>query len=165
MTKTDLVRAAGVVVMTATEPRSFLLMRHSDRWDLPKGHCDGDESYHDAARRELSEETGLAIPIDHYDPKFAWDIQYDVTYGKRAVRMGGQPGTTWRKNVRYFLAFVRERSNIALTEHQSSQWLPWAPLHRIQSQTIDPLLSAIEIHMQKNSSAVYDICRRVMDGS
>jgi len=37
----------------------FLLMKHPDRWDLPKGHLDPNESIPQAAIRELYEETGI----------------------------------------------------------------------------------------------------------
>ena len=37
--------------------RNFLLMRHADRWDLPKGHVDPGEKKKQCALRELEEET------------------------------------------------------------------------------------------------------------
>jgi bis(5'-nucleosidyl)-tetraphosphatase len=33
---------------------------------------------------------------------------------------------------------------IKLTEHPDFAWVKWNPPHRIQSQTIDPLLAAVE---------------------
>ena len=37
------IRSCGVLVMTRSSPRKFLLMRHTKRWDLPKGHVDEGE--------------------------------------------------------------------------------------------------------------------------
>ena len=45
------VRAAGILLMTRCKPQQFLLMRHSNRWDLPKGHCEPGESYVETALR------------------------------------------------------------------------------------------------------------------
>ncbi|MEM6779174.1 MAG: NUDIX domain-containing protein [Planctomycetota bacterium] len=155
----DLVRAAGVLVMTLDTPTQFLLMRHADRWDLPKGHCDGDETYEAAARRELMEETGLAIPDDRFDPVFMWDLQYDVRYGRRAKQFGGTPGEIRRKNVRYFLAFIPEITTIEVTEHESSQWFPWSPPHQIQSRSIDPLLAAVAEHFESAPNTIESMRR------
>ncbi|MEM9366737.1 MAG: NUDIX domain-containing protein [Planctomycetota bacterium] len=136
MGKRNPVRAAGVLIMTRSEPKQFLLMRHADRWDLPKGHCDGDESYREAARRELEEETGIAASDCQWVEPFQFDIRYEVTYRK-------EPGRVFEKHVRYFLASVPHACKIELTEHPDYRWWDWDPPHRIQSQTIDPLLTSV----------------------
>lgn len=137
--KTDrdgIVRAAGVILMTESAEPQFLLMRHHDRWDLPKGHCDGEETYLETARREMQEETGISPEKCRFDEQFHHDIQYEVTYRE-------QPGRVFRKKVRYFLAWLPDVVRITATEHESSQWFDWSPPHQIQEQTIDPLLAAI----------------------
>ena len=55
------VRAGGgVVVRGDAGPRVALVHRpRYDDWTFPKGKCDRGESYADAARREVAEETGL----------------------------------------------------------------------------------------------------------
>lgn len=132
----ELVRAAGVLLMTETDEPHFLLMRHHDRWDLPKGHCDGTESYLETARREMHEETGIEPQSCRFDPHFHFDVQYEVSYRN-------QPNRIFRKNVRYFLAWLPELVKIEVSEHESYQWFRWAPPHHIQAQTIDPLLAAV----------------------
>ena len=55
--------SAGGIVFRRDESGvvRFLLIRDSyDNWGFPKGHLEEDESPADAARRETSEETGLA---------------------------------------------------------------------------------------------------------
>ncbi|HCF24121.1 MULTISPECIES: NUDIX domain-containing protein [unclassified Novosphingobium] len=57
-------RAARILLLA--EDKSLLLFRFtpSDRpplWATPGGECDGDEEFEVAARRELLEETGLAL--------------------------------------------------------------------------------------------------------
>ena len=45
---------------------SLLLVRHEgvDMWVLPGGGLDGDESFHEAAERELAEEAGVEVEYD-----------------------------------------------------------------------------------------------------
>ena len=64
--------ASGYLIFRRSSSLQFLLMKHPDRWDLPKGHVDPGESIFDAAKRELWEET--AIPFDALwtDPTFAF---------------------------------------------------------------------------------------------
>ena len=55
------VTSCGVLVTDG----ALLLLGHatdSPRWDIPKGQAEGDEAFEAAARRELTEETGLAAP-------------------------------------------------------------------------------------------------------
>ncbi len=53
------VRSCGVLVTLGDPIDRFLLMRHKDRWDLPKGHVDPGESDMETALREMVEETGF----------------------------------------------------------------------------------------------------------
>lgn len=52
--------AGGVVVRSSQgEPHILLIRDPYQRWGLPKGHLEGDESPEEAALREVKEETGL----------------------------------------------------------------------------------------------------------
>ncbi|MEP7384779.1 MAG: NUDIX hydrolase, partial [Gemmatimonadota bacterium] len=54
------VSAGGVVVRVQDGRPMFLLIRDSYRnWGFPKGHLETGETPHDAALREVAEETGL----------------------------------------------------------------------------------------------------------
>ncbi len=44
----------------------------------------------------------------------------------------------------YFLGFLMRDVSIRLTEHPDYRWLRWSPPHQIQTQTVDPLLAAVE---------------------
>lgn len=123
-------------------PQQFLLMRHADRWDLPKGHCDGDETFLETALRETEEETGLTSDQVEIVPEFRFELCYPVQYRRHK-------GKVFQKQVVYFLGYVDSTFTPTLTEHESFDWFGWQPPHRIQEQTIDPLLAAIETFLIK----------------
>ncbi|TWT96355.1 bis(5'-nucleosyl)-tetraphosphatase [Neorhodopirellula pilleata] len=147
--RTNPVRAAGVLLMTETLPQKFLLMRHKDRWDLPKGHCDGNETYLETAHREMEEETGIPASTCRFEADFQFDIQYEVTYKK-------SPGQVFQKKIRYFLAWIPNEVKIEVTEHEGYQWTPWQPPHQIQIQTIDPLLASVEAFLKDRPNDAHD---------
>ncbi len=140
-----IVRAGGILLTTRSSPPQFLLMRHANRWDLPKGHCEPGESFVEAALRETHEETGIESSQIDLDPDFFFDLTYPVQY----KRWGNEVFT---KKVRYFLGRLHERPTLALTEHDSAEWFDWNPPHQIQMQTIDPLLAAVAKHLQSQPS-------------
>ncbi|MCA9163702.1 MAG: NUDIX domain-containing protein, partial [Planctomycetales bacterium] len=52
-------KSCGFLILRTEPELSFLLMKHVDRWDLPKGHVDAGEDELTCALRELEEETSL----------------------------------------------------------------------------------------------------------
>ncbi|MFC2090327.1 NUDIX hydrolase [Bacteroidota bacterium] len=87
----NFVEAAGGLVKKPDG--SFLVIKRDGFWDLPKGKLDNGESFEDAARREVTEETGLSellvvepivstyhtyqVDENMYLKKTKW---YDMTY-------------------------------------------------------------------------------------
>ena len=130
------IKACGVLVVRGNPVDSFLLMKHKDRWDLPKGHLDGDETDEECARRELLEETGITAADIELVPGFRWVTEYEVN-SKRF-------GEKCHKTLVIFLGRLKREVKITLTEHLDFRWFPWQPPHRIQSQTIDAVLAAAE---------------------
>ncbi|HAN98978.1 MAG TPA: DNA mismatch repair protein MutT [Planctomycetaceae bacterium] len=134
--------AAGMLIARRTsEGRvELLLMRHADRWDLPKGHAEPGESLRETAMRETEEETGLARELLRTDDTFEFVTRYRVA--KR-----GEPGRTVLKEVRIGLAWlVVPDTPIRPTEHPDYRWFTWTPELRLQPQTIDPLLRQLAEH-------------------
>lgn len=136
-------KSCGVLV-TRGEPMSeFLLMKHPSRWDLPKGHVDPGETELECALRELEEETGIGADDIELDQEFRFTHQYTVISQKRTR---GEP---WLKTLVIFLGRLTSDIEVVTTEHESFAWFGWKPPHRIQDQTIDPLLNELEEHLQR----------------
>jgi len=130
------VKSCGFLIVRGEPVREFLLMRHFDRWDLPKGHVDPGETDMQCALRELNEETGItAADIETIDG-FRFLLQYPV----REKR----DGRLYDKTLVVFLARLVRDVRIDPTEHGGYQWFSWQPPHKIQERTIDPVLAAVE---------------------
>ena len=139
-------RAAGILLTTRSTPKQFLLMRHRDRWDLPKGHCDPGESDLETALRETEEETGIRREQIRLDADFRFELSYPVRYQRHGDQI-------FQKTVVYLLGEIESPFTPTLTEHTSFEWFHWKPPHHIQSQTIDTLLEAVAAHYARNASS------------
>jgi bis(5'-nucleosidyl)-tetraphosphatase len=134
-------KSCGVIVLRNTPKLSFLLMEKPNRYDLPKGHVEGDEDELSCALRELQEETGI-LPNDlEVDVKF----RFVETYHTRYKRFGKQ---LVEKSVVIFLGWLKHDVEIQLTEHSGYKWVDWKPPHLIQIKTIDPLLKQLEEYLK-----------------
>jgi bis(5'-nucleosidyl)-tetraphosphatase len=129
-------KSCGFILVRGNPVREFLLMRHTDRWDLPKGHVDPGETEIECALRELHEETGIiAADIEIVD-----DFRFTTHYQVR----GKRDGQLHDKTLVVFLGRLKRDVPIQVTEHGGFKWFAWNPPHRIQAFTIDPLLAEIE---------------------
>ena len=137
-------RSCGFLIVSGTPAHSFLLMKHPDRWDLPKGHVDPGETDLECALRELEEETGFARGDLSIDTEFCFEHHYPVS----VRRYGTQQDDVVEKKLRIFLAAIAQPREPVLTEHIGYSWFPWQPPHRIQEQTIDPLLAHVASHLE-----------------
>jgi len=120
----------------------FLLMQHGKLWDLPKGHREVGEDEVTAALRETEEETGISRTQFSLIPKFRFESVYYPKYSRL--------NQTVEKTLVMFLGLLTEEVQISVTEHIGFRWLPWKPPHRIQKNTIDPLLEYLEDFMKDN---------------
>jgi 8-oxo-dGTP pyrophosphatase MutT (NUDIX family) len=55
--------AGGVVYRKVSGRQEALLILRNDRWELPKGGQEENESLRECARREIAEETGIENPV------------------------------------------------------------------------------------------------------
>lgn len=138
-----LANATGQAAPSSAGPISFLLMKHRNRWDLPKGHVDKGETDMECALRELHEETGVTTDDIRIDETFRFKSKYKVSY----KRFGDEPV---KKKLIIFLAELIRDVEIQLTEHIGYDWFKWEPPHSIQQKTIDPLLEEVSLHWENH---------------
>ena len=131
------VMSTGFLVIRREPCLSFLLLRHPDRWDLPKGHVDPGETPLEAAFRELEEETGIMAGQISIVEGFEFQLSYPAPDRQ-------QPSKMARKSLVIYLAWLETPAEVQVSEHDSYCWFDWDPPHRIQQQTIDPLLCYAE---------------------
>lgn len=141
-------KSCGVLIVCGNPIQSFLLMKHADRWDLPKGHVDPGETEIECALREMHEETGIKPGKVQLDPDFRYEQQYEVP----GNRYGGDRDQKVMKTLVIFLAHVDKEFKIKVTEHPDSRWFAWHPPHQIQIRTIDPLLQHLEEFLNSRKS-------------
>ncbi len=133
--------SSGFLLFRKQKRLQFLLMKHSTRWDLPKGHLDRGETKEQAAMRELSEETGLQASDVWLDPSFVFENRYWVSYKRNADKKQ-------LKELTIYLGFLVHNKPIVTTEHEGYAWFDWSPPHQIQAETIDPLLARVGLHFE-----------------
>lgn len=138
------VKACGIILFSKKAKR-FLLLKHPDRYDLPKGHVHQDETDLECALREFVEETGIDISNIILDKEFKYSEKYfpkSKKYNYEEVE----------KTIIIYLAYLkkgRKKQPLLLTEHDGYEWKKWNPPHNIQNLTIDPLLNSVEKYFER----------------
>ena len=143
MGKTKRAKSCGFLIYRSNPEKSFLLMRHTNRWDLPKGHVDSGETNLECAYRELEEETGISATDVQLDEEFKFKHKYLVS-GSRY-----DSGPLKKKLIIYLAELVRD-IEIQVTEHAGYEWFDWDPPHDIQERTINPLLEKLASHWSES---------------
>jgi len=137
-------KSCGVLLVCGDPIQSFLLMKHEDRWDLPKGHVDPGETEIECALRETEEETGISREKIRLDSKFRYVQQYEV----QSARYGNKTHGPFLKTLIIFLGYVDREYEIHVTEHVGARWFRWnPPLKPIQARTIDPVLLSVQNYL------------------
>jgi 8-oxo-dGTP pyrophosphatase MutT (NUDIX family) len=130
--------SAGLVLFnedTATEQRDYLLLHYlSGHWDFPKGKIEKGETKHQAALRELHEETGLTAEILlGFEEQFTyWFRNYD-------------DGELLQKTVYFFIGKTDKKEVTLSREHTAYAWLPFdQALERLTYDNAKEMLTKVE---------------------
>jgi len=127
------VKSCGVILFRDAPTCSFLLMKHTNRFDLPKGHIEKGESEVECALRELYEETGISRELVVLEP----DFRFETVYYPRYQEFNGE---RVEKTVVIFLGQLKQDVPVIPIEHSGFEWVTWDPPHRFNHGTIDPVL-------------------------
>jgi bis(5'-nucleosidyl)-tetraphosphatase len=92
-------------------------------WLFPKGHIDTNETDEEAARREITEETGLT------DLEYLDDLG---SYARHPIQADGTPDTTVMKNIHMYLFAATQNSTLVPTFEISAA--KWIPLSRVSTE-------------------------------
>ncbi|MBI2644399.1 MAG: NUDIX domain-containing protein [Candidatus Wildermuthbacteria bacterium] len=114
-------RSAGAIVFRMVRGKpSYLLLHYPssarterDYWDFPKGHIEKQEEDQAAAKREITEETGLV------------DIQFLEGFVETIHYFFFLQGRRISKTVIFFLAETKKKKVCISPEHVGFQWLPF----------------------------------------
>lgn len=136
------VKSCGIILFRNKEKKQFLLMKHKDRLDLPKGHIKKHETELECALREFTEETGIKSNQISIVQDFFYKENYEASYKKFN-------NEKVYKSLIIFLAYLEKDSKVVPTEHTGYEWLNWSPPHNLQKNTINPLLKELGVYFTR----------------
>eukprot|EP00005_Dracoamoeba_jomungandri_P012789 CAMPEP_0174270162 /NCGR_PEP_ID=MMETSP0439-20130205/43503_1 /TAXON_ID=0 /ORGANISM="Stereomyxa ramosa, Strain Chinc5" /LENGTH=157 /DNA_ID=CAMNT_0015359329 /DNA_START=48 /DNA_END=521 /DNA_ORIENTATION=+ len=144
------VKSCGFLIFSKNEQGTpvFLLMKHRNRYDLPKGHQEAGETDMMTAFRELEEETG----IKKEEVKVQDGFEYKTVYYPTYKRFGGKKV---EKTFVIYVGYISQQKEIQLTEHIGCEWFSW-PAGRIQ-RSVDPILSSFATFLKRKRVALPDL--------
>ena len=107
--------SAGIVLFRKEDSKKLFLLLHypSGHWDFVKGKMEKGESYHETARRETQEETGITdiTFIENFEEWIEYNFQYQ--------------GELVHKKVVFFLAETKTRDIKISHEHLDYTWMDY----------------------------------------
>lgn len=140
--RTGILSAGVVVVRHTPDGWRVLLLRVYNYWDCPKGEVEAGEDPLATARREVTEETGLA------DLQFRWGEDFIET-----------PPYSKNKVARYYLASTATEDvtlgiNPALgrAEHHEARWLNFDEANRLTGPRLQRVLAWARERVQNHQS-------------
>ncbi|MEM6395960.1 MAG: NUDIX domain-containing protein [Bacteroidota bacterium] len=136
-----IVEAAGGLVQLAGTER-FLIMERRGYIDLPKGKIDPGESAEDAARREVSEETGLALDslriLDAW-PGSVSPSRIGKPYRQTLHTYRTKKGKRILKPTHWY-PMVSVQSELIPQIEEGIEWVAWQEHHQIDMDRVYPSL-------------------------
>lgn len=117
-------RTAGAVIF---RPRSdgqieYLILKHKNYWNFPKGGAEKEETEIETAKREIKEETGLTRLV--FIPGFRSTRNIIYRGSKNSIKVEHRGRIVLRRSI-IFLAESPSRRVKISHEHRGFAWLPF----------------------------------------
>lgn len=121
--------SAGIIIFRRTKDGvKFLLLYHGrNYWNFPKGKLESEERSHQAAVREVREETGLKISDLRFVGNFKEHERFFFRRGKENVM----------KVVILYLAETKNPNIVVSDEHEGYGWFTFSEAGRLLSKYHD----------------------------
>jgi nucleoside triphosphatase len=121
----------------------FLMRSHKwrDMYVIPGGHIELGERMEDALRREIAEETGLAV----HDIEFLGfqEFVYDEAF--------------WKRRHFVFFDYVCKTDSLHVTLNDEAQAYAWVPMEEALTYPVEPYTRhAIEVYLQRETARQSD---------
>ncbi len=118
--------AGGIVLNSLNEVA--VVSQRGDSWSLPQGHVDPEETLHEAAVREVREETGLTHLV------FVRELGSYERY--RIGKDGVGEDMSERKRIHLFL--FRTNQQALVPEDPMNPTAEWLPIERVRERLTHP---------------------------
>jgi 8-oxo-dGTP diphosphatase len=136
MTEEKQTKVSIAVLILDIENKRFLMgkrknVRGDGLWAFPGGHLEFKESFEDAAKREVKEETGLDIEL--IDKNHSWITSYDIFPND---------------NKHYIVLFMRAKyigGEARIMETEKCEELKWVSLDSLPSPLFPPIKRLFEV--------------------
>jgi 8-oxo-dGTP pyrophosphatase MutT (NUDIX family) len=144
---TEKAESAGVIVFRETRGKReyLILLNRNDDWEFPKGGLEGAEELHQAALRELEEETGLSDVklLDGFRKKYNYNF-----YGDEGIEIN--------KDVHLFIGKAFSYNVTLSSEHRDFQWRTYdQALGTLSHNGPEEILRAADTFLDKNSESEF----------
>ncbi len=127
------ITASAWIIDPARSAALLVHHRKLDRWLQPGGHIEGDTTVHDAARREVAEETGLTRFSRQHDDIFDVDIH--------GIPERPDEAAHWHYDIRFL--FIAEQSQALQLSEESHdlRWFSFADITALgEGRSIDRMI-------------------------
>ena len=132
-------RSAGAIVFRRGNNTEYLLLHYeTGHWEFPRGNIEKGETEHEAARREIREETGIT------------DITFLDGFKETSVWFFRREGKTIHKEATYFLAETTQDNVTISHEHQDYIWLSFEQaMEKVTFKNAKEILQKAEAFLKK----------------